>query len=249
MKKQINRFKKSVMLIAVFMLLFTQLATAQDTGIDKQLEKLKKRLKLKEEQTAAVQEILQNTQLQTNTDRQTYKTDALALIQAAWTRRNHENNKIEPLLDSQQLEEYKRIRKLHPVDRELFILTEGLLLNEEQSFDVEGVLIRLHNEYGQRSEMMERMGGGSPGGPGGGGSGIGIGGGRGGMGRMGGMMMGRGGSRLVSMLKQIESKKAKAIKKLLTDGQKEMYEQIRKDRRQKMKERMKRMKERMKKGE
>jgi hypothetical protein len=63
---------------------------------------------------------------------------------------------------------------------------------------------------------------------------------------MGGMPMGRGSGRLASILKQIEAKKAKAIKKLLTDAQKELYEQIRKDRRKKMKERMKRMKERMK---
>lgn len=220
----------------VFMLLFSQLATAQNTDMEKQLEKLTKRLQLSEEQTAKVREILQEVQLQKETDQQTYKTDALALIQAAWTRRNHVDNKIEPILDSQQLEEYKGLRKLHPVDRELFVLTEGLLLNDEQIFDVEGILIRLYNEYGQLSQLMEMMGGGEgrPGGPGGG---------RGGMG---GMLMGRGGGRIASMMKQIEAKKAKAIKKLLTDQQKELYEQIRKDRRKKMKERMKRMKERMK---
>ena len=228
----------------VFILLFSQLATAQGTGIEKQLEKLTQRLNLSEEQTARVREILQEVQLQKETDRQTYKTDALALIQAAWTRRNHVDNKIEPILDSQQVEEYKALRKLHPVDRELFVLTEGLCLNDEQIFDVEGILIRLHNEYGQLSELMEMMdaGGGKPGGPKGGGVGIGPGGGRGGMG----MPMGRGTGMMANMMKKIEAKKAKAIKKLLTDEQKELYEQIRKDRRQKMKEQMKRMKERMK---
>jgi hypothetical protein len=224
-----------LMVTIVFMLLFSQLVTAQSTEMEKQLEKLTKRLNLSEEQTAKVQEILEEVQLQKETDRKTYKTDALALIQAAWTRRNHVDNKIEPILDNQQLEEYKRLRKFHPVDRELFVLTEGLLLNDEQTFDVEGILIRLYNEYGQLSQLMEMMGGsgGRPGGPGGG---------RGGMG----MPMGRGSGRLVSMMKQIEAKKAKSIKKLLTDEQKELYEQIRKDRRKKMKERMKRMKERMK---
>jgi hypothetical protein len=227
------------------MLLFCQLATAQNTEMEKQLEKLTRRLNLSEEQTTKVREILQEVQLQKETDRKTYKTDALALIQAAWTRRNHVDNKIEPILDNQQLEEYKAPRKLHPVERELFVLTEGLCLNDEQIFDVEGILIRLHNEYGQLSELMEMMGagGGKPGGPGGGGIGIGPGGGKGGMG----MPMGRGGGRMASMMKQIEAKKAKAIKKLLTDQQKELYEQIRKDRRQKMKEQRKKMKERMKK--
>ena len=229
----------------VFMLLFSHLVTAQNTEMEKQLEKLTQRLKLSEEQTTKVREILQEVQLQKESDRKTYKTDALALIQAAWTRRNHVDNKIEPILDSQQLEEYKRLRKLHPVDRELFVLTEGLCLNDEQIFDVEGILIRLHNEYGQLSDLMEMMGGsgGKPGGPRGGGGGIGPGGGRGGMG---GMPMGRGGGRMASMMKQIEAKKAKSIKKLLTEEQKELYEQIRKDRRQKIKERMKRIKERMK---
>jgi hypothetical protein len=199
-----------VFVAIVFLLLFSQLVTAQNTDMEKQLEKLTQRLKLSEEQTAKVREILQEVQLQKDTDRQTYKTDALALIQAAWTRRNHVDNKIEPILDSQQLEEYKRLRKLHPVDRELFVLTEGLCLNDEQIFDVEGILIRLHNEYGQLSQLMEMMGagGGGPGGPGGG---------RGGMGRM---PMGRGGGRLASMMKKIEAQKAKAIKKLLTREQK-----------------------------
>jgi hypothetical protein len=197
---------------------------------------------LSEEQTTEVREILQEVQLQKETDRQTYKTDALALIQSAWTRRNFVDNKIEPILDNQQLEEYKSLRKLHPVDRELFVLTEGLLLNDEQIFDVEGILIRYYNEFAPMADFMEMMGEGGPPGPPKGG-GIGPGGGRGGMG----MPMGRGGGMMAKMMKKIEAKKAKAIKKLLTDEQKELYEQIRKDRRQKMKEQMKRMKERRKK--
>jgi hypothetical protein len=227
-----------------FMLMFSQLAAAQNTGMEKQLEKLTQQLKLSEEQTTKVREILQEVQLQKENDRKTYKTDALALIQAAWTRRNHEDNKIAPILDNQQLEEYKALRKLHPVDRELFELTEGLCLNDEQIFDVEGILINLYNEFAPMADFMDMMGdGGLPPGPAKGG-GIGPGGGSGGMG---GMPMGRGGGMMANMMKKIEAKKAKAIKKLLTDEQKELYEQIRKDRKQKMKERMKRMKERMKK--
>lgn len=228
----------------VFLLLLSQSVTAQNTtGMEKQLEKLTQRLNLSEEQTTKVREILQEVQLQKEADRQTYKTDALALIQAAWTRRNHVDNKIEPILDKQQLEEYKALRKLHPVDRELFVLTEGLCLNDEQIFDVEGILIRHYNEFAPMADFMEMMGEGGPhpGPPKGGG--IGPGGDRGGMG---GMPMGRGGGMMGNMMKKIEAKKAKAIKKLLTDEQKELYEQIRKDRRQKMKEQMKRMKERMK---
>jgi len=226
----------------VFLFLFSQLATAQNTGIEKQLEKLTRQLKLNEDQTTKVRGILQEVQLQKETDRQTYKTDALALIQAAWTRRNHEDNKIEPLLNNQQLEDYKALRKLHPVDRELFELTEGLCLKDEQIFDVEGILINLYNEFAPMADFMERMGdGGLPPGPAKGG-GIGPGGGRGGMG----MPMGRGGGMMANMMKKIEAKKAKAIKKLLTDEQKELYEQIRKDRKKKMKERMKRMKEQRK---
>jgi len=238
MKKQITLPLCLRAFVAIFfMLLFSQLVTAQSTGMEKQLEKLTQQLNLSEEQTTKVREILQEVQLQKETDRQTYKTDALALIQTAWTRRNHVDNKIEPILDSQQLEEYKALRKLHPVDRELFVLTEGLCLNDEQIFDVEGILIQQYNEFAPLADFMEMMGeGGLPSGPP-------KGGGKGGMG----MPMGRGGGMMANMMKKIEAKKAKAIKKLLTDEQKELYEQIRKDRRQKMKEQMKRMKERRKK--
>jgi hypothetical protein len=106
MKKQITLPLCLRAFVAIFfMLLFSQLVTAQSTGMEKQLEKLTQQLNLSEEQTTKVREFLQEVQLQKETDRQTYKTDALALIQAAWTRRNHVDNKIEPILDSQQLEE------------------------------------------------------------------------------------------------------------------------------------------------
>lgn len=235
--------QKLLIVVMVFLFFFSQLVTAQNTGVEKQLEKLTRQLKLSEEQTTKVREILQEAQLQKEIDRRTYKTDALALIKAAWTRQNHVDNKIEPILDNQQLEEYKALRKLHPVDRELFELTEGLCLSDEQIFDVEGILIDLYNEFAPMADFMERRGAGGlpPGRPEGGG--IGPGGSRGGMG---GMPMGRGGGMIAKMMKRIEAKKAKAIKKLLSDEQKELYQQIRKDRKQKMKERIKRMKKRMK---
>lgn len=245
MNKQINLPLCLRAFVAIFfMLLFGQLATAQNIEIEKQLEKLTQQLNLSEEQTTEVREILQEVQLQKETDRQTYKTDALALIQAAWTRRNFVDNRIEPILDSKQLEEYKRSRKLHPVDRELFVLTEGLCLNDEQIFDAEGILIRYYNEFAPMADFMEMMGEGGPppGPPEGGGSN--PEGGKEGMG----MPMERNGGMMANMMKKVEAKKAKAIKKLLTKEQKELYEQIIKDRRQKMKEQKKRMKERMKRG-
>ena len=231
MKKMINYYKVCVLVLAAVVLLTAQPLVAQDTGIEKQLTKLQQKLNLNEEQTAAVREILRQEDSQKAADRETYKKDALALIRAAWERRKNTFSKIEPLLDEGQLGEFESFKKPHPVDRELFELTEGLLLTEEQVFDVEGVLIQFHNEFGGMGEMIE--GGGVPMGPP-----------PSGRGRMG-MSMGEGRG-IGGMMKEAEAKKAKAIKKVLTEEQKVMYEQIRKDRKEKMKERIKEMKERFK---
>jgi hypothetical protein len=243
LKMEIKMIKK--ILTVVFMFLLLQLTPAQDTQIDKELEKFKLRLGLTEMQITKIQGILQEVQQQKSTDQKTYKKDAPALINAAWTRRSHMNKEIESILDSQQLEEFKRLRKLHPVDRELFVLTEGLFLNEEQIFDVEGVLIRMYNEIEPLNHFMEMMGeGGLP--PGSSGGEIDP----GGKDRMEPMPMRRGRGRMAAgFIKKIEAKKAKAIKKYLTDEQKALYEQIRKDRHQRMKKQLKRMKERKRQSE
>lgn len=231
MKKMINYYKIGVLVLAAVVLLTGQPLAAQDTGIEKQLTKLQQKLNLNEEQTAAAREILRQEDSQKTADRETYKKDALALIRAAWERRKTTYSKIEPLLDEGQREELESIKRPHPVDRELFELTEGLLLTEEQVFDIEGVLIQFHNEFGGMGEMLE--GGGALLGPP-----------PSGKSRMG-MPMG-GGRGIGGIMKEAEAKKAKAIKKTLTEEQKVMYEQIRKDRKEKMKERIKEMKERFK---
>jgi len=209
--------------------LFVSPGSALDSGIKKQLEELHQKLNLNDQQTHRVEKILQKEEIQKQAHRKAYEKDALALIRAAWERRNNTNSKIKFLLDKAQLEDFKNIEKMHPVDRELFQLTEGLLLNSDQAFDVEGILIKFYNEFGRMGEMINQ-GGEMPIDP--------PSNGERGMGMSMGRRRGIGG-----MMKAKEAKKAKAIKKILSPQQKELYEQIREDRKEKYKQWIKEMKQ------
>jgi hypothetical protein len=191
-------------------------------------EKLKKELNLSDAQAAEVKRILDKDKLQAISDRERLKKDGVGLVGAARDRRMNLNHNIGMLLKPEQKETFLKTTKLSPFDRELEMWIEGLLLNGDQAFTVEGILI----EYYNRLELMrpegmnqgERMsrGGGRRGG----------GGGRGG-GKMGRGGMGRGSS----IIKELQSKKNKQIKKLLTNEQKSLHKQIVKDRKKKLKER------------
>jgi len=197
------------------------------------LDKLKNSFDLDEIQTAKVREILEKDRDRAVKDRETFKSNALELIRAAYNRRKNTNTEIETILNTGQKEEFKESLKMNRFDREFFELSEGLVLNDDQAFTVEGILIEYFNKMkdimpdgawsesgmpheGMRGNPPMRMGGyGGPGGPGG-------------------------------MMKSAERKKNKKIKRVLTDGQKVLFKQILEDRALKRKEMKKKMKERRK---
>lgn len=189
-------------------------------SLTERVTKLKNNLDLDEAQTAKAREILEKDRDQAARDRETYKTNALELIRAAQNRRKNTNVEIETVLNTEQKEEFKESSKMNRFDRDFFELREGLILNDDQAFTVEGILIEYFNKI---KDIMpdEGMHGGPPmrmggyGGPGG-------------------------------MMKSAERKKNKKIKKVLTDEQKVLFKQILEDRALKRKEMKKKMKERRK---
>lgn len=197
-----------------------------------QVMKLKKRLNLTGEQSSKVEKILKEAGERAVKDRETFKTDAVTLVELAWERRETANMRIIAILNSDQREEFQKIARMTPFDRELFDLTEGLLLDDNQAFTVEGILIKYYDALNEMipEEMRERIAEGDResnvkrGRPTGMGMGM--------------FMYGR----LKRVMEEFNEKKVRAIKKILTQEQKKLYKQYRKHREQRMEEWMKRRK-------
>ena len=223
MKKWENYMKTvlEVSLIILAVILSASLFAGEQPfdPLSEQVTRLKERLKLDDTQTAKVREILETDRGQTAKDRETFKGNALSLIQVATDRRKTTNMHIESLLNPDQKERFKEIVKMTRFDRDLFELIEGLCLNDEQAFTVEGILIDYYNAV--KGMIPEEM---QPG----------VGDER--SGRFGRMI---GSGRLRAAMKAQEKKKNKAVKKILTKEQKELFKQIREDRKKKRKEWMK----------
>jgi len=236
MKKWTKSVSISVDILLVFIFVFSASLYAGEQShqtadpLAQQVMKLKKQLNLTDEQSTRAAKILKRSAEQAVKDRETFKTDAVTLIEVAWERRETANMRIAALLNSQQREEFKRIARMTPFDRELFDLTEGLLLNDDQAFTVEGILIKYYNTLNEMipEEMRERIAegdrerGAKKGRP----TGLG----------MGMMMYGR----FKRIIEEFNEKKVRAIKKILTQEQKILYKQFRKHRKQRMEEWMKR---------
>jgi hypothetical protein len=195
-----------------------------------QVIKLKNRLNLTDEQSTKAAKILKKNEEQAVKDRATFKTDAVTLIEAAWERRETANMRIEALLTPGQKEEFQKIARMTPFERELFDLTEGLLLDDDQAFTVEGILIKYYNTLNEMipEEMRERIAEGDResdvkrGRPTGMGMGM--------------IMYGR----FKRVMEEFNEKKIRDIKKILTKEQKILYKQLRKHRKERMQEWMKR---------
>lgn len=236
MRKLIKPVSISVHIMLVFIFIFSaslfpgeQRPQAADP-LAQQVMKLKNRLNLTDEQSTKVEKILKNSEEQALKDRATFKTDAVTLIEVAWERRETANMRIEALLTPGQKEEFQKIARMPPFDRELFDLTEGLLLDDDQAFTVEGILIKYYNTLNEMipEEMRERIAEGDResdvkrGRPTGMGMGM--------------IMYGR----FKRVMEEFNEKKVRAIKKILTKEQKILYKQLRKYRQERMQEWMKR---------
>jgi hypothetical protein len=234
MKKWTKPVNISFDILLVFILVFSASLFAggqsnQPTDpLIRQVIKLKKRLNLTDEQSIKAAKILKKTGERAVKDRNTFKTDAVTLVELAWERRVTANMRIEALLNSEQKAEFKKIARMTPFDRELFDLTEGLLLNDDQAFTVEGILIKYYNTLNEMipEEMRERIAEGDRE------SGV-------KRGRPTGMGM-RMYGRFKRVLEEFNEKKVRAIKKVLSKEQKKLYKQLRKHRKQRMEEWIKR---------
>jgi hypothetical protein len=232
-KKPVNI---SVDILLVFIFVFSAILFAGEQSnpptdpLTQQVMKLKKRLNLTDEQSTKAAKILKRVGEQAVKDRETFKTDAVTLIEVAWERRETANMGIAALLTPDQREEFKKVARMTPFDRELFDLTEGLLLNDDQAFTVEGILIKYYNTLNEMipEEMRERVAEGDRerdvkrGRPTGMGMGM--------------FMYGR----FKRVMEEFNDKKVRAIKKVLTKEQKKLYKQLRKHRKERMQEWMKR---------
>jgi hypothetical protein len=228
----------SVHIMLVFILVFSaslfsgeQSPQAADP-LAQQVMKLKNRLNLTDEQSTKAAKILKKAGEQAVIDRATFKTDAVTLIEVAWERRETANMRIEALLTPEQREEFQKIARMTPFDREFFDLTEGLLLDDDQAFTVEGILIKYYNTLNEMipEEMRERVAEGDRerdvkrGRPTGMGMGM--------------IMYGR----FKRVMEEFNEQKVRSIKKILTKEQKILYKQLRKHRQERMQEWMKRKK-------
>jgi hypothetical protein len=230
MKKWTKPVNISVEVLLVFILVFYALLFPGEQShqtadpLTRQVMKLKKRLNLTDEQITKIEKILKRTGERAVKDRETFKTDAVTLVEVAWERRETANMRIEALLTPDQREEFQKIARVTPFDRELFDLTEGLLLDDDQAFTVEGILIRYYNILNEMipEEMRERIAEGDResdvkrGRPTGMGMGM--------------LMYGR----FKRVMEEFNEKKVRAIKKVLSKEQKILYKQLRKHRKERL---------------
>ncbi len=185
--------------------------------ISREVVKLQKDLALDTTQTLKVREIVEKKHAQATKDREQFKLSALQLLQSARTRKEIANSAIIAILTPQQQETFTRLQKMTPIDRELTMWTEGLLLNDDQAFTVEGILIDFYNRIEEMMpEGMPPMDGEKPA--------MDMGMGRGGFGGPGGMM------------REMLSSKISKIRKILSPEQIILLKQIRDDLKKKMKE-------------
>jgi hypothetical protein len=193
-----------------------QIQTQPENPVSQRVNKLKKELQLTGTQTAAVREILEKGQKQAEKNRETFKTNAVGLIEAAWERRKATNALIKEQLDDRQKEKFKKMTRMTLFDRELFDLVEGLLLDDDQAFDVEGILIKYYNQFNESipEEIRERME--DEDSPPGGRRFVPFG---------KGMEM-RGAGMLKRFMEKLRAKKNRAIKKILSKEQKNLFEQL-----------------------
>jgi hypothetical protein len=210
---------------------------------------LPEELRLTDEQVLQVEKIFKMAQGQAEKDVESFKGNALGLIEAARRRLRMIDYHIENLLNPEQKIVYAAHKKNRSRHEEFFILTEGLLLTEDQQVKVRIILDEYHEKLKSQRDKMRKQGGmrgGMRGGMSGGmeggrGSGRGMAGGPpgGGMGRggMGGGMRGPG-SDMMDVFKKYDSKKAKKINKVLTEEQQKMYKAIRKMQKKEMQERL-----------
>ena len=240
---------KVIMLMGIFLL--PALPMASQTGKAESARKIELRaqLQLTEEQEAEIERIFKMAQSQAELDRQNFKGNTVALIEAAKRRRAMTDSLVDALLKPEQKALFKNYQEKRKQDEEFFILKEGLSLTEEQSFQVKNILAEYRRlfdpEQEQRRAQLEESGDqlmGYPGSPGTRPGEIpGTLPGRTDIDRRGSYGPGHGKdmeTRLLDALKDVDEKIAKKINPLLTKEQQKMYVTIRKMQQEELQKRL-----------
>jgi hypothetical protein len=246
-----NKITHLIALTIIFLLPSLAAVPGTGTAAPGLTTELQAQLQLNDEQASEVERIFKMAQSQAELDRENFKGNALALIEAAKRRRDMSDSLCEALLNPGQKELFLAYKEKRKQEDGFFILKEGLILTEEQSWQVKNILDEYRRQFeadrqklaaeitdgydqmdsglGMPGEMPYGMPygtpyvmpGGVPGGMPGGLSGE----------RRGSQGLMRGGNmkyRLLDALQELENKTAKKIKPLLTKEQDKMYEDIRK---------------------
>lgn len=116
------------------------------TGISAQLE-------LSNDQALEVEKIFKMTQSQAVKDRETFKGNAMGLVQTARQRRRTSDQLIFRLLKPEQRQKFFNYLKKRQRNEELEMLTEGLMLSGEQVTHVKRIL----NEFREKWEKQMRF--------------------------------------------------------------------------------------------
>lgn len=231
MKKKTIFRKKCLIFIPVLFIIFISFVRAGNIPVipSKNINDFKDELKLSEPQIKKFEKTIKIYYSQAILDRETFKTNSIALIEAAKRRRSIFDAGMNSFLNDEQKMQYESIKRDSIIDKELFILKEGLLLTDPQVLQARFILEEYNPRIDIIRENMSEMHGNrdpdrsSTKGSISGGRGSSIRGGRGGMKRGSSLNGGPGGE--IAALKKAKSKKIKAI---LIELQKKLYKQLNK---------------------
>lgn len=252
-KNKSNKIVYLIVLMSILVLSSLPVISQTEDAVSVVTKELQARLQLTAEQETGVVKIFKMAQSQALMDRENFKGNALALIQAAMRRREMTDGFVEKLLTPEQkpiFTDYKERRKM---TEEFFVLNEGLQFTPEQSVQVKQILDEfreqliadrennaalaeensgdlLNDPYSNMSGGVGNMSGNSV--PGMMRNDM-----RGG-GRPGELRGANEESRLLEAMKDLDDKKGKKIEKVLTEEQQKMYKDIIKMQQQEMKKRL-----------
>jgi uncharacterized membrane protein YgcG len=224
-KNSISVWELILLLLAFVVFGWVLTAAQEEIWVYKWEKDLVTRINLTVEQSGRVEKIKVKVKTQAEKDRERCQDNGIGLIASAERRRAMMDSLIENVLDQNQKEIFNGIKQDRGDEEELFLLVEGLLLDEKQIIQITYILEfynqKIEEMFKRSEKMMENsMGGRNKGGRRSGGPPMG-----GGM-RGGGFSRGRRGGRPGDGIEDLKKKKSKQIKKILTKKQKKMYKQI-----------------------
>ncbi len=203
--KRLSNFRKygAVGILFTLLLMLAAAPAQEKNWLEQRVQKLQKELNLTAEQTGQVRQILEYNQQQAQKEREENQGNPEALLNVAKARREVVDQQIKNLLSAEQYAKYQEISKNAPGEEMVLRLSERLNLTEEQTVQVEKILLSAREEM---QKLRENASGDR--------------------------------SRNRDQLRSLMEKQDKQIEALLTDEQKKIYGEIKKERREEMRRRM-----------